>query len=136
MSEKFYAGREMKDRVSAHMPQITSIPIDTPTLKGMNTMLIATHLPPEVRPLESRKVDSLCSSPIMFSNTLKSTLDGGFYHDGSELAEESIVERTDSRQNGFKALKLEWVEKYDPGVYITFITLPSGHKGLKRVRFR
>ncbi|XP_057500822.1 PH, RCC1 and FYVE domains-containing protein 1-like [Actinidia eriantha] len=135
MSEKFYAGREMKDRVNVHMPQITSIPIDTPTLKGVNTMLIATHLPPEVRPLESRKVDSLCSSPIMFSNTLKSTLDGGFYHDGSILAEESIVERTDSKQNGFKALKLEWVEKYEPGVYITFITLPSGQKGLKRVRF-
>ncbi|GFZ16630.1 regulator of chromosome condensation (RCC1) family with FYVE zinc finger domain-containing protein [Actinidia rufa] len=136
MSEKFYVGREMKDRVSAHLPQITSITIDTPTLKGVNTMLIATHLPPEVRPLESRKVDSLCSSPIMFSNTLKSMSDGGFCHDGSVLAKESIVERMDSRQNGFKSLKPEWVEKYEPGVYITFITLPSEQKGLKRVRFR
>lgn len=30
----------------------------------------------------------------------------------------------------------EWVEQDEPGVYITFIALPSGQKGLKRVRFR
>eukprot|EP00250_Pteridium_aquilinum_P006360 c16303_g1_i1 orf=1286-4678(+) len=29
----------------------------------------------------------------------------------------------------------EWVEQDDPGVYITFITLPDGTKDLKRVRF-
>lgn len=33
-------------------------------------------------------------------------------------------------------LKDESVEQVEVGVYITFITLPSGHKGLKRVRFR
>lgn len=33
-------------------------------------------------------------------------------------------------------LKHESVEQVEVGVYITFITLPSGQKGLKRVRFR
>uniref|UniRef100_A0A1D1YG27 Putative E3 ubiquitin-protein ligase HERC1 n=1 Tax=Anthurium amnicola TaxID=1678845 RepID=A0A1D1YG27_9ARAE len=31
--------------------------------------------------------------------------------------------------------KNEWVEQDEPGVYITFMVLPSGQKGLKRVRF-
>ncbi|MQL87884.1 hypothetical protein Taro_020435, partial [Colocasia esculenta] len=31
--------------------------------------------------------------------------------------------------------KYEWVEQDEPGVYITFMVLPSGQKGLKRVRF-
>ncbi|MCO5562429.1 hypothetical protein L7F22_016057 [Adiantum nelumboides] len=29
----------------------------------------------------------------------------------------------------------EWVEQDDPGVYITFVKLPSGSKDLRRVRF-
>ncbi|KAL6993292.1 hypothetical protein U1Q18_011407 [Sarracenia purpurea var. burkii] len=132
MSEKLHTGRELKDQLL----QITSIPIDSPTLKSVNTMLIATHLPPEVRPLLCRKVDSLCTSPVIFSNTLKSMSDNGdFYDSGTVLAEESIVDRSACGQNGFKTLKMEWVEKYEPGVYITFITLPGGQKGIKRVRF-
>lgn len=35
-----------------------------------------------------------------------------------------------------KESKDEWVEQVEVGVYITFITLPNGQKGLKRVRFR
>ncbi|CAL9159873.1 unnamed protein product [Musa hybrid cultivar] len=34
-----------------------------------------------------------------------------------------------------KESKDEWVEQVEVGVYITFITLPNGQKGLKRVRF-
>lgn len=30
----------------------------------------------------------------------------------------------------------EWVEQDEPGVYITFVSLPGGIKDLKRVRFR
>ena len=30
----------------------------------------------------------------------------------------------------------EWVKQHEPGVYITFTSLPSGGKDLKRVRFR
>ncbi|GJQ89796.1 PH, RCC1 and FYVE domains-containing protein 1 [Tanacetum coccineum] len=29
----------------------------------------------------------------------------------------------------------EWMEQYRPGVYITFVMLPTGRKGIKRVRF-
>ena len=136
ISEKLYGGKETKDQVGAHTPQIKSIPADSPTLKAVNRLLIAIKLPPEVGHLEDRKVDSLCSSPIVFSNTLKSMCEGEFNHGSPIFAEEPVAEKTDSRQNGTRTPKIEWVEKYEPGVYITFINLPNGKKGLKRVRFR
>lgn len=135
-SEELKAEKEFKDRVSAHLPQITSIPIDTPSLKDANTMLIPTHLPTKVGSLEGRKVDSICGPPILFSNTLQSIPDGDFYRGGPMFAEESIVEKTATVENGLNPLKYEWVEKCEPGVYITFINLPSEQKGVKRVRFR
>ncbi|KAI8540958.1 hypothetical protein RHMOL_Rhmol08G0025300 [Rhododendron molle] len=134
-SEELKAEKEFKDRVSAHLPQITSIPIDTPSLKDANTMLIPTRLPTKVGSLEGQKVDSICGPPILFANTLQSISDGDFYRGGPMLAEESIVEKTASVENGLNPLKYEWVEKCEPGVYITFITLPNGQKGVKRVRF-
>ncbi|XP_058179694.1 PH, RCC1 and FYVE domains-containing protein 1 [Rhododendron vialii] len=134
-SEELKAEKEFKDRVSAHLPQITSVPIDTPSLKDANTMLIPTRLPTKVGSLEGQKVDSICGPQIFFSNTLQSISDGDFYRGGPMLAEESIVEKTASVENGLNPLKYEWVEKCEPGVYITFITLPSGQKGVKRVRF-
>ncbi|KAA8547653.1 hypothetical protein F0562_004082 [Nyssa sinensis] len=134
MSEKLSAGREVNDCIGANLPQITSIHTDSPALKGANPMFVSAHLPPEVGPPED-KFGSLCSSPAVFSNTLKSLYDKDMYHGDTRSAEESSVRRTDSRQNGIKALKHEWVEQYEPGVYITFTTLPSGQKGLKRVRF-
>ena len=30
----------------------------------------------------------------------------------------------------------EWVERHEPGVYVTLTTLPGGARDLKRVRFR
>ncbi|XP_052197629.1 PH, RCC1 and FYVE domains-containing protein 1 isoform X2 [Diospyros lotus] len=135
ISEKLYGGKETKDQVGAHTPQIKSIPTDSPTLKAVNRLLIAIKLPPEVGPLEDRKVDSLCSSPIVFSNTLKSMCEGEFNHGSPIFAEEPVAEKTDSRQNGTRTPKIDRVEKYEPGVYITFINLPNGKRGLKRVRF-
>lgn len=41
-----------------------------------------------------------------------------------------------TRQRVSKASRDEWVEEDEPGVYITFIALPNGQKGLKRIRFR
>lgn len=57
------------------------------------------------------KVDSLLSSPIVFSNKLRSLYNKEHCAD-------------------------EWVEQYQPGVDVTLTILPSGNKGLKRVRFR
>lgn len=135
MSEELKAGREFKDRFGAHLAQISSIPIDDRSMKDVNTMLIPMHLPTKVGSLEGRKVDSLCGPPILF-NTLQSISEGDFYSGGPMLAEESIVEKTASVTNGFNSLKHEWVEKCEPGVYITFVTLPSGQKSVKRVKFR
>ncbi|KAH7852865.1 hypothetical protein Vadar_030232 [Vaccinium darrowii] len=134
MSEELKAGREFKDRFGAHLAQISSVPIDDRSLKDVNTMLIPMHLPTKVGSLEGRKVDSLCGPPILF-NTLQSISEGDFYGGGPMLAEESIVEKTASVTNGFNSLKQEWVEKCEPGVYITFVTLPSGQKSVKRVKF-
>ncbi|XAR73612.1 hypothetical protein NMG60_11007640 [Bertholletia excelsa] len=135
MSEKLYDGRELGDQVAASASPVAIIPRDSPTLKGINKLSLAMQLPPEVGSLEGRKVDSLCNSPIVFTNTLKSMSRGNFYNGGSVPTEDSIVRKTDCRQNTAKTSKLECVEKYEPGVYITFTTLPSGQKGLKRVRF-
>ncbi|KAK9074860.1 hypothetical protein SSX86_003179 [Deinandra increscens subsp. villosa] len=48
--------------------------------------------------------------------------------------DEPVVKETVSEQNEVKQ-KPEWVEQYRPGVYITFVMLPNGQKGIKRVRF-
>ncbi|MFS8034361.1 putative chromatin regulator PHD family [Helianthus anomalus] len=44
------------------------------------------------------------------------------------------VKETGSKQNEAKQSP-EWMEQYRPGVYITFVMLPTGQKGIKRVRF-
>ncbi|KAJ6364509.1 hypothetical protein OIU76_029463 [Salix suchowensis] len=78
---------------------------------------------------------SLSSSPIVFSNSLKS-LDGReLCHENGMQGEGLHASTTDPRRKGTKASKLEWVEQYEPGVYITFTISPGGEKGLKRVRF-
>ncbi|XP_058098174.1 PH, RCC1 and FYVE domains-containing protein 1 isoform X2 [Magnolia sinica] len=57
------------------------------------------------------------------------------HHGHTKSVDDSLVAKMDTGQNGMNALKADWVEQDDPGVYITFMTLPCGQKGLKRVRF-
>lgn len=64
-------------------------------------------------------------------------VDGKFqHHSAGKLFVKTHVIGTSTRQCTPRASKDEWVEQDEPGVYITFITLPNGQKGLKRVRFR
>lgn len=49
---------------------------------------------------------------------------------------DATVAATDVKNCRTKESKDEWVEQVEVGVYVTFITLPSGQKGLNRVRFR
>lgn len=73
----------------------------------------------------------------MFSNKLKSVYGRELCHNNSSgSVEDSKVARTEPQPKGTMASKLEYAEQYEPGIYITFTTLPSGQKGLKRVRFR
>ncbi|KAF7831165.1 PH, RCC1 and FYVE domains-containing protein 1 isoform X1 [Senna tora] len=81
-------------------------------------------------------VDSLSSSPIVSSDTLKSKLSRSMLLKSDRSKQDSPKNKADShQQDGSEGLKVEWVEQYEPGVYITFTKLPCGQKGLKRVRF-
>ena len=115
MSEKLSSDRDAKDGIDSKLPQIITSYIDTP---------------------KERQLDSLCGSPIVFSNSLRSMYGRDESHGHTRSVEDSCLGKIDPKQNGTKASKLEWVEQYETGVYITFITLASGQKGLKRVRFR
>ncbi|KAL1365428.1 hypothetical protein HN51_013456 [Arachis hypogaea] len=80
-------------------------------------------------------MDSLSNSPIVFSDTLKSKLGRNMLLKNDRVTENSSVAKPQSQQDNTDSMKVEWVEQYEPGVYITFTTLPCGKKGLKRVRF-
>ena len=81
-------------------------------------------------------MDSLSNSPIVFSDTLKSKFGRNIFLKNDRVMENSSITKPESQQDSADSLKVEWVEQYEPGVYITFTTLPCGRKGLKRVRFR
>ncbi|WCJ25112.1 Regulator of chromosome condensation (RCC1) family with FYVE zinc finger domain [Euphorbia peplus] len=59
----------------------------------------------------------------------------GWCHDNVRVEDDSCTPKTDCRQQGTKGSRLECVEQYEPGVYITLTVLSDGQKGLKRVRF-
>ncbi|KAF2290520.1 hypothetical protein GH714_014237 [Hevea brasiliensis] len=134
MSEKISAGKEAKVGVDLSTSQNTQAKTNSPVV-SLRPGFSSFHLPPEIKLPRDRQVDSLSSSPLVFSNTLKS-LDGrGLFQENSRSEDQSPVPRKDSRQNGTKGSTLEWLEQYEPGVYITFTDLPGGQRGLKRVRF-
>ena len=109
---------------------------DSSNLEGAHPTLIAAHLPHEVKLSTDQQVDSLCGTPIVFSNKLKSMQARERIQEKDRRLQESHVTQMEPEQNGSKDSKLEWVDQYEPGVYVTFTTLASGQKGLKRVRFR
>lgn len=153
MSENLSTGRDASDQASTCLVQITPRKANTDEAatgtvhttmsvrgeipEGMKDFnpVVAKRVIPEAGLIEERKDESLCSSPIVFSSTLK------------YLRDRELMENTTSRENPGnrqvdtaiqvgKALKREWVEQYQPGVYITFMILPNGQKGLRRMRFR
>ncbi|KAG7986247.1 hypothetical protein I3843_03G071000 [Carya illinoinensis] len=130
-SEKVSTKTQLKDGVPATPPQIS--PAYKDNLERVCPMIVATKLPPQVG--SPKEVDSLSNTPIIFSDTLRSKYGRDVCDENTRSMENSHVTRTESPHNGAKASTLEWVEQYEPGVYITFTILPSGHKGLKRVRF-
>lgn len=42
----------------------------------------------------------------------------------------------ESAQSGNNQVEAEWIEQFEPGVYLTLIALRDGTRELKRVRFR
>ncbi|XP_011043875.1 PREDICTED: uncharacterized protein LOC105139209 [Populus euphratica] len=129
MSDKGSVRNGAEDGGDPYQPQTRPDYADTPTV------FASTRSPLRVRLPKDCNVDSLSSSPIVFSNSLKS-LDGReLCHENSMPGEDLHDTTTDPRRKGTNASKLEWVEQYEPGVYITFTVSPGGEKGLKRVRF-
>lgn len=135
MSEDASAGTGTKDQASENLHQIASPCTGNTDMNPEQSNLLATCAPIEVLQPEERKTDSLCSSPIIFSSTSR-FLRKKDNHCQSRSAEESCPVEGDSGQAGSVASGLEWVEQFQPGVYITLKTLPGGRKNLKRVRFR
>nr|GMC91401.1 PH, RCC1 and FYVE domains-containing protein 1 isoform X1 [Ipomoea batatas]GMC96861.1 PH, RCC1 and FYVE domains-containing protein 1 isoform X1 [Ipomoea batatas]GME14392.1 PH, RCC1 and FYVE domains-containing protein 1 isoform X1 [Ipomoea batatas] len=134
MSEDVSAGTGTKDQSCESSPQITSPYTGNTDMNPEQSNLLATCPPIEVLQPEERKTDSLCSSPIVFSSTSR-FLRKKDNHGHSRSTEESCPVEGDSGQAGSVASGLEWVEQFQPGVYITLKTLPGGRKNLKRVRF-
>jgi hypothetical protein len=66
-----------------------------------------------------------------------STIDAMEYYESCKKDLDAVKRSTAALPNDTHAcLGTEWVKQHEPGVYITFTSLPSGGKDLKRVRFR
>ncbi|XP_061350338.1 PH, RCC1 and FYVE domains-containing protein 1 [Gastrolobium bilobum] len=116
ISGKENAGQEGKVGIHESLPNLAPIHTDINSPRDGN-------------------MDSLSNSPIVFSDTLKSKFGRSMLLKSDRLLENSNATRSESQQETNEGLKAECVEQYEPGVYITFTTLPCGKKGLKRVRF-
>lgn len=109
ISGKDNHGLEQKAGLQEFLPNLAPIHTDMNSPRNANT-------------------DSLSNSPIIFSSALKSKFGRSIL-----LKKDNNLTKAESQQEN--ALKVEWVEQYENGVYITLTKSPSGEKGLKRVRF-
>ncbi|XP_060193697.1 PH, RCC1 and FYVE domains-containing protein 1 isoform X1 [Lycium barbarum] len=124
MSESFFAGTETNVQAFANVLHSTSTYSDS-----QNHQIVVPTCAP-IANAEERNMYSLCGSPIVFSSTLRS-----FYNKENNVQSRSAEESADHGETGLRTSKVEWVEVYQQGVFITLTVLPSGKKGLKRVRF-
>ncbi|XP_042502892.1 PH, RCC1 and FYVE domains-containing protein 1 [Macadamia integrifolia] len=113
-----------------HLPH-TPTSIDNSDLAVMDPLLVTNQLPQLV---VKDRLTSPCS-PISSFDTLSVMCAGDLCQSCTRLVDGTHIAMTDSRQTITKALKTEWVEQDEPGVYITLMSLPSRRNGLKRVRF-
>ncbi|XP_021888052.1 neurofilament heavy polypeptide-like [Carica papaya] len=125
--------RQMDNVTDASLPITKLVDRKSPSLE--HPMPVATRVPSDAKSPKERQTDNSCLSPIISSGKLHSMRGNTICHENSRSLETSLATATEPPQNVSKASKLEWVEQYEPGVYVTFTTLPSGQKGLKRVRF-
>ncbi|KAE9598836.1 putative chromatin regulator PHD family [Lupinus albus] len=93
------------------------------------------HIQTDIKSPKVGNMDSLSNSPIVFSDTVKSKFGRGMLLKNDKLLENSNFNSAELQEDSANSLKAEWVEQYEPGVYITLTTLSCGKKGLKRVRF-
>jgi hypothetical protein len=73
------------------------------------------------------------SSSSSLSDIVEGRDSGNFRDDESGLKSTNAALATNSSNNRVDA---EWIEQYEPGVYITLVAMHDGTRDLKRVRFR
>lgn len=140
MSEGLSVGRESKDQDSRNsLPSSNSLCTGCADLRGGHSAVDASgnSMPTKILRIDARKTDSLCSSPIIFSSTSRSLCNKDNYGQSISGEESCLTEADFGQAAGLVSSTHEWVEQYQPGVYVTLRTSPTGEKTmLKRVRFR
>ncbi|KAF9624733.1 hypothetical protein IFM89_013271 [Coptis chinensis] len=122
------------EELDLYLPEIT--PISTCTaLDDVNPTLSSARLSPEAAEPDHRQLNDSCTLPIPFDGPISHTYARDLHNGGARMSDKSPVAEADFEQNVAKTLKSEWAEQDEPGVYLTFMTLPNGGRGLKRVRF-
>ncbi|KAJ7964407.1 Regulator of chromosome condensation (RCC1) family with FYVE zinc finger domain-containing protein [Quillaja saponaria] len=135
MLEKVQAGLEGKNGSNESLPQLMPVHTDNSGHESSCRNFVATHLPLEAGSLKDSISDSLSNSPVLFSAAMKSENGRNVCNESNyRSVGDSHVTRTECQDKN-TGLNFEWVEQYEAGVYLTFLILPSGQKGLKRVRF-
>lgn len=100
-------------------------------------------LSPTTWVLKDVRVKGSCSAPRTHDTPMSAPGRAFSYHTATRLMDDTQITGCKAGENNGilpKAenghpLCAEWVEQYEPGVYITFVALASGGKDLKRVRF-
>lgn len=80
-----------------------------------------------------RRAGSLNSTPRLWGKEMESRLKG---LSSGETTPASVSGRTESVVFVEEEEPKEWVAQVEPGVLITFVSLPEGGNELKRIRFR
>lgn len=53
-----------------------------------------------------------------------------------KLSSPIVFSRFGDDLHSIKCSKVDWVQQYEAGVFITFTALPDGNTGVRRIRFR
>lgn len=124
------AGKEMNNTRSLlddKVDTFTPCPAQRELPEPQNAKLVCSSTRPshDAQIPEDRQISGLSDQPMSSTYTVT----------GATLLDSAPKTTSDRVESVPKASKDEWVDQDERGVYITFITLPSGQKGLKRVRF-
>ncbi|KVI03040.1 Brevis radix-like domain-containing protein [Cynara cardunculus var. scolymus] len=111
----------------AFMRKQAKSPVVEPTMSATHLSARSKRVPCDA---EVRGVNDSCNSALV------SSMHNNISTQSAEKrpSDEAVAKEAVSEQNKVKQ-KHEWMEEYQTGVYITFIMLPTGQKGIKRVRF-
>lgn len=110
---------------------------DSPTLKGISHVKVANQSTDKLTVTKDVHMGSVCSTPLLaFTSRLINRANN--CEDNSSMANnyDDNSNMVGPPQSNFAEAGQEWMEQYEPGIYLTFTILPNGRKGLKRVRFR